>query len=78
MRKETELQIMDPAYVSIEKVAEQFLVERKEIENKDGLHIAFLYIPTLNNFQLIYCIVLIKENITIIIRKKRVKIGSSK
>ena len=36
MHKEIELQIMDRGDVSIEKVAEQILVEGSEIENKDG------------------------------------------
>ena len=46
MRKEFELQIMDRGNVSIEKVAEQFLVEGSEIENRDSPYTADDYIPT--------------------------------
>ena len=49
MRKEIELQIMDSGDVSIEKVAEQFLVEGSEIENRDGSNTADDYIPTPKN-----------------------------
>ena len=49
MRKEIELQIMDRGDVSIEKVAEQFLVEGSEIENRDGPYTADDYIPTSKN-----------------------------
>ena len=37
---------MDRGDVSIEKVAEQFLVEGSEIENRDGPYTADNYIPT--------------------------------
>ena len=37
---------MDRGDVSIEKVTEQFLVERSEIENRDGPFTADDYIPT--------------------------------
>ena len=40
---------MDRGDVSIEKVAEQFLVERSEIENRDGPYTADDYIPTPKN-----------------------------
>ena len=36
---------MDLGDVSIEKIAEQFLVERPEIENRDGPYTADNYIP---------------------------------
>ena len=49
MSKEIELQIMDRGDVSIEKVAEQFLVEGSEIENRDGPYTADDYIPTSKN-----------------------------
>ena len=41
--------IMDRGDVSIEKVAEQFLVEGSEIENRDGPYTAVDYIPTSKN-----------------------------
>ena len=47
--KEIELQIMDRGDVSIEKVIEQFLVERSEIENRDVPYISDDYIPTPKN-----------------------------
>ena len=40
---------MDRGDVSIEKVAEQFLVEGSEIENRDGPYTADDYIPTSKN-----------------------------
>ena len=40
---------MDRGNVSIEKVAEQFLVEGSEIENRDGSYTADDYIPTPKN-----------------------------
>ena len=40
---------MDRGDVSIEKVAEQFLVEGSEIENRDGPYTADYYIPTPKN-----------------------------
>ena len=46
MRKEIEPQIMDRGDVSIEKVAEQFLVEGSEIENRDDPYTSDDYIPT--------------------------------
>ena len=49
MRKEIELQIMDRGDVSIEKIAEQFLVEGSEIESRNGLYIADDDIPTPKN-----------------------------
>ena len=49
MGKEIELQIMDRGDVSIEKVAQQFLVEGSEIENRDGPYTAYDYIPTPKN-----------------------------
>ena len=49
MRKEIELQIMDRGDVLIENVAEQFLVEGSEIENRDGPYTADDYIPTSKN-----------------------------
>ena len=49
MRKEIELQIMDRGDASIEKVADQFLVEGSEIENRDGPYTADEYIPTPKN-----------------------------
>ena len=51
MHKEIELQIMDRGDVSIEKVVEQFLEERSEIENRDGPYTADDYIPTPKNIQ---------------------------
>ena len=50
MRKDIEQQIMDQGDVSIEKVAEQFLVVGSEIENRDGPYTADDYIPTSKNF----------------------------
>ena len=49
MRKQRELQIIDWGDISIENVAEQFLVESKEIENRDGPYTANDYIPTPND-----------------------------
>ena len=49
MCKQIELQIMDRGDVSIEKVAEQFLVEGSEIENRDGPYTVDDYIPTSKN-----------------------------
>ena len=49
MQKEIELQIMDRGDVSIEKVAEQFLIEGSEIEKRDGPNTADDYIPTSKN-----------------------------
>ena len=40
---------MDRGDASIEKVAEQFLVEGSEIENRDGPYTADDYIPTPKN-----------------------------
>ena len=40
---------MDLGDASIEKVAEQFLVEGSEIENRDGPYTADDYIPTPKN-----------------------------
>ena len=40
---------MDRGDVSIDKVADQFLVEGKEIENRDGPYTADDYIPTSKN-----------------------------
>ena len=40
---------MDQGNVSIERVAEQFLVEGSEIENRDDLYTADDYIPTPKN-----------------------------
>ena len=40
---------MDRGDVSIEKVAEQFLVEGSEIENRDDSYTADHYIPTPKN-----------------------------
>ena len=40
---------MDLGDVLIEKIAEQFLVEGKEIENRDGPNTADDYIPTLKD-----------------------------
>ena len=59
IRKEIELQIKDRGDFSIEKVAEQFLIEGSEIENKDGPYTADDYIPTLKNIHFDFCIVLI-------------------
>ena len=64
---------MDRGNVSIEKVAEQFLVEGKEIDSRDGLNIADDYIPTTKDAAAVYCIVLIKVNTIIIIRRKKKK-----
>ena len=49
MSKEIELQIMDWVDVSIENVAEQFLVEESEIENRDDPYTVDDYIPTSKN-----------------------------
>ena len=49
MCNEIELQIMDRGDVSIEKVAEQFLVEGSKIENRDGPYTADDYTPTSKN-----------------------------
>ena len=49
MREQIELQIIDRRDVSIEKVAEQFLVEGKEIKNRNGHYITDYYIPTPKN-----------------------------
>ena len=49
MRKELKLQIMNRGDVSIEKVAEKFLEEGSEIENRDGLYTADDFISTLKN-----------------------------
>ena len=46
MLKEIGLQLMNRGDVSIEKVAKQFLVEGKEIKNRDGPYTADEYIPT--------------------------------
>ena len=78
MRKEIDLQIMDRGDVLIEKVAEQFLVEGSEIENRDGPYTADDYIPTPKNIHADFCIVLIKTNTIIIMRRKKRKKGASK
>ena len=49
MSKQIELQIMNRGDVSIEKVAEQFLVEGSEIENRDDPYTTDDYIPTPKN-----------------------------
>ena len=64
---------MDQGDVSIEKVAEQFLVEGKEIENRDGPYTAGDYIPTPKNIQDDFLIVLIKTNTIIRMRRKKRK-----
>ena len=46
MRKQIQQKYWIKESISIEKVAEQFLVEGKEIENRDGPYTADDYIPT--------------------------------
>ena len=77
MRKEIELQIMNRGDVSIEKVAEQFLVEGSEIENKDGTYTDD-YIPTSKNIPADFLHNLIKTKTIIIMRRRKRKKGASK
>ena len=64
MRKENEQQIMDRGDVSIEKVAEQFLVEGSKIENRDGLYTAddLIPIPKNNSVDLLHFFIKVKHN----------------
>ena len=70
MRKEIELQIMDRGNVSIEKVAEQFLVERSEIENRDSHYTADDYIPTLKSISADFLHSFDQNDTMIIMRRK--------
>ena len=61
---------MDLINLSIENVAKQFLVEGKEIENRDGPFTTNDYIPTPNDIP-VDLMLLIKANSIIIIRGKK-------
>ena len=78
MCKEIELQIMDRGDVSIEKVAEQFLVEGSEIENRDGHYTADDYILTSKNIPADFLHSFDQKNTIIIMRRKKRKKRSLK
>ena len=63
MRKQIELKIMDRGDVSIEKIAEQFLVEGSEIENINGPYTADDCIPILKNIPAYFLYSFSKTNI---------------
>ena len=70
---------MDRRDVSIENVAEQFLVEGSEIENRDDPILLMTIFLLQSILHMIFCIVLIKTNSIIIMRKmKRKKKPQSK